>query len=527
VAKALESICNIQASHIGYTKTCNTSIYKDETVTNVGDVLALLCDINAGEVSYKKPADCSRLTGVTTVQGAIDELCKVNLGDSCCVPVGVGAEYETIGEAITELVIKGGKLDVCICVKPGLYKEDKLKVSVPNLRLKISGSGRTARMRMEGNWLFENLSYIHLDDIELASNELESPLQFIACRDVNLTSCVIEGRFEKGALVAVHRAEHFNIHNCQLAAEKPDTQEKTLVIFDKLLDAGAPPRTIEAREAVLALYKLPDQFEFEASRLKVANIMAQLGELEQTRLLPLSERVLKSAEEERFLEPAELRLFRDLVNLLLQKTNAREALIANRLNDIRLAVAASADLTVVALGDGFADTQITNSRMFGNIGLYGTADQPTLDDGAVKILAARVRERRIRFPSHNGRLHCLGNSFRRFWLSQNMYKRLQAVVDGEDADFPDSFSGFTASDNVYRANQSWFFSRFLTFTSNDFDFELKDPPDRLMATAVDENAIYTANRGPDASSFDAVALIRNLGYVNSVSTPNMMLAIDK
>jgi hypothetical protein len=255
--------------------------------------------------------------------------------------------------------------------------------------------------------------------------------------------------------------------------------------------------------------------------------MAQLGEPEQTRLLPLSERVLKSAEEERFLEPAELRLFRDLVNLLLQKTNARETLIANRLNDIRLAVAASADLTVVALGDGFADTQITNSRMFGNIGLYGTADQPTLDDGAVKILLARVRERRIRFPSHNGRLHCFGNSFRRFWLSQNMYERLQAVVDGEDADFPESFSGFTASDNVYRANQSWFFSRFLTFTSNDFDFELRDPSDLVMATAVDENAIYTANRGPDASIFDAIALIRNLGYVNSVSTPNMMLAIDK
>jgi hypothetical protein len=413
-------------------------------------------------------------------------------------------------------------------VKPGLYKEDKLKVSVPNLRLKISGSGRTARVRMEGNWLFENLSYIHLNDIELASSELESPLQFIACRDVNLTSCVIEGRFEKGALVAVQRAEHFNIRNCQLAAERPDTQEKTLVIFDKLLDAGAPPRTIEAREAVLALYKLPDQFEFEASRFEVANIMAQLGESEQTRLLPLSERVLKSAEEERFLEPAELRLFRDLVNLLLQKTNARETLIANRLNDIRLAAAASADLTAVGLHDGFADTQIVNSKIFGNIGLYGIADQPTLDDADVKKLAVRMpNERPIRFPNQNGRLHCYGNFFRRFWLSNDIYERLQAVANGKEINFPELFSGLMVSDNVFRANQSWFLARFVTFTSNDFDFELIDRPDSLMATAVDENAIYTANRGPDASIFDAIALIRNLGYVNSVSTPNMMLAIEK
>ncbi|MDJ0874041.1 MAG: hypothetical protein QNJ02_02155, partial [Desulfobacterales bacterium] len=525
VKKALESVCQIQAEHIGYTKACNTGIYKDKTVTTVADVLALLCKIKASEIAYEKPSDCTRLSGVTTVQGAIDQLCKAEVGDSCCVTVGDGTPFPTIGAAIEQLVVDRGRRDLCLCLRPGFYEEDSIKLAVPDLRLKIAGSGKATRIVMKGPWQFGELAFFQLKDVELASTGVDEPLQFMACREVDIQSCGIEGRFTKGALLTLEKAERIGLRHCQLVAEEPDTRNRASGIFSKLLDAGGTSATRKARDAVLPLYASSNRFEFETQVAKAANVMAKLDGTGRNRLQPVSRDVLKKAEDTRSLEAGELGLYREVVSLMVREDSNREAMIARHLNEIRLAAAATADMTAVALMDGLADTRITDCRIYGNIGLYGTATKPSLSNSQIKQLGASMRERAVRFPANNGRLRVSASTIRRIRLSKGGYDRLKDVAAGKEADFSDIFSGFTLSENVFGANQSWLLSGVLTHTGNDFDFELKQPEDTLLATAVNADAIYTGNRSPDASVFDSTGQIRNMGYRKSETAANMMLQI--
>ena len=100
------------------------------------------------------------------------------------------------------------------------------------------------------------------------------------------------------------------------------------------------------------------------------------------------------------------------------------------------------------------------------------------------------------------------------------------MAAGKEADFSDIFSGFTLSENVFGANESWLLSGVLTHTGNDFDLDLKQPEDMLLATAVNADAIYTANRAPDASALNTNASIRNMGFRNPEIAANMLLRID-
>ena len=60
----------------------------------------------ASQVAYN-PEKCPNLSGVTTVQEAIDVLCQMQHRGGCCVTVGQGGEYPLLDKAINDLLAQG------------------------------------------------------------------------------------------------------------------------------------------------------------------------------------------------------------------------------------------------------------------------------------------------------------------------------------------------------------------------------------------------------------------------------------
>jgi|GEM_PF-795762 len=96
----------------------------------------------ADKVAYTPNCPDLQKAGANTVQKAIDELCRRHGSNGCCKSVGEGGDYETIEEALKELLSEEMKLTgICLCLMPGTHPWPAGDVDFPKHRISLTLTG--------------------------------------------------------------------------------------------------------------------------------------------------------------------------------------------------------------------------------------------------------------------------------------------------------------------------------------------------------------------------------------------------
>lgn len=133
----------------------------------------------ASQVAYD-PAKCANLADARTVQDAIDILCKLDHGGSCCcVTVGEGGDFGSLEEALTNLIDKQKIFDICLCLLPGDHAVTQELVILPvtqaqlqqSTYVRIAGCGRNTRLFLKAALSAHGLASFSLIDLTVVSFE--------------------------------------------------------------------------------------------------------------------------------------------------------------------------------------------------------------------------------------------------------------------------------------------------------------------------------------------------------------------
>lgn len=257
VEKALDRLCAINGSHVGYTKPSDTSVYRGETPTTVKTALDLLarvtsddiaytttctsglfdgthdtvekalnrlCAINAGHVGFTKPADTSVFQGSnpTTVAQALNLLQDVKSQQISYTPTSNPNNVNDVKEALDELYARPVQNGSRVYIgQNGQYASIDLAVAalLAQNKKEIALALLPGDHQLPANWNPGNLTDVHLSILglggaarlmlntgsisftSLASFRLENTnivfenasLSFNLCREVWLTNNVLEG----------------------------------------------------------------------------------------------------------------------------------------------------------------------------------------------------------------------------------------------------------------------------------------------------------------------------------------------
>ncbi len=79
VKKALDRLCAINGTHVGYTKPSDTSVYKGNNPTTVAQALNLLADVQSDDIGYTTTCTSGLFDNThNTVEKALNRLCAIN-----------------------------------------------------------------------------------------------------------------------------------------------------------------------------------------------------------------------------------------------------------------------------------------------------------------------------------------------------------------------------------------------------------------------------------------------------------------
>ncbi|QBX56743.1 hypothetical protein EXE58_15610 [Nocardioides seonyuensis] len=123
----------------------------------------------ASKVAYQ-PGACSDLSGVATVQEALDTLCLRGGGSEtaeCCATVGEGGDYATLEEALRDLAERREGI-ACVCLLPGEHRWDGSEIDYLR-RLDVHGCGAT--LHLATPLRLHKLEVLELSDLDLVGAE--------------------------------------------------------------------------------------------------------------------------------------------------------------------------------------------------------------------------------------------------------------------------------------------------------------------------------------------------------------------
>jgi hypothetical protein len=187
VKKALDRLCAINATHVGFTKPADTSIFKGSTPATVAQALGLLADVKSQQISYTPGSN----PAVHDVQAALDELYARPVQNGSRIYIGPAGQYATIDVAVADQLSKGKK-EIALALLPGDHQLPTWNTGdLTGIHLDILGLGRVARLHSQGMYIDRAASF-HMNQTHLIL-ENNSSVTFNICSEVSLTGNVIEG----------------------------------------------------------------------------------------------------------------------------------------------------------------------------------------------------------------------------------------------------------------------------------------------------------------------------------------------
>jgi Family of unknown function (DUF6519) len=255
VKKALDRLCSINGSHVGYTKPSDTSVFKGNNPTTVKTALDLLAGVTSDDIGYTTTCTSGLFDGThDTVEKALNRLCAINgthvgftpsantsiyaganpttvtqalnlltdvksqqisytpgsnpavhdvkaaldelyarpVQNGTRVYVGTGGQYASLDLALTDLLGQGKK-DIALALMPGSNKLGAAwnPGNLTGVRLNILGLGAATQLITKGV-TFDRAEAVQIEHLHWVAED-NNTIHFSRCGEVLLKDNVIEG----------------------------------------------------------------------------------------------------------------------------------------------------------------------------------------------------------------------------------------------------------------------------------------------------------------------------------------------
>ena len=476
-----------------------------------GQVVHFNAGLSVASDVYYNPADCSALDGITTVQGAIDELCQIKAGGGCAVRVGDGAPHGTLDSAIYDLLSKG-RTDICLCLLPGKQTlpsvswdemAELLKKQKERVRLKITGCGYGTRIELNKPLPLTNLESFILRDVEIylgkdfSAGKEKGAMVFDGCNTFILESCRIEGMIEEDkALVVIEDPNSVRFRDNIMVA----WSKKSLERPEKLFEEAKLPE-FKKLFGILAL----EEFREASSRL--GNELAKRSEEDQEKMRGQLEKALERLGTR--LSLVEGLSYERFMHGLKNKALDPE-LGASLLDDIRLAAIKTSPGAAIILG-GVAVTDkplspadqikamdeddyvtLRDNQIIGAVGVYGSPSWVEVSNERVKELVEDLKKRGLH--GFMGSLQVHGNQLTSLLMPREVMTDIENIIKGEK--HTGLYGRCLFTDNIVEGPGIQIMAQHVVVNTNHFSFSAmpgKTAP--TFGTTIADTAVLLGNCG--------------------------------
>jgi hypothetical protein len=494
-----------------------------------GQVILFNANLSIAEqVAYKPTTDCPDLSHVTTVQAAIDALCRRPAGGGCCIPVfkeNQNEDYRTLDIAILSLIKRGlkeikerslkeKKIDICLCLMPGdhelpevvelneflkKFEYDFQQGNVKaDIHVKITGCGSGTRLYIDQAplSLIRLASFTFRDmeiNISIKPSEIsEGAISFVNCGRVTLDSCYVSGLLEKSSLVSIRGVKHFCLQKSVLEASQGKSLANPFKVFKN------------SELNISGLFKNIERMKFMEEAINVARSLQALKPKVRRKLAGSLQVEYKKLSEN--LSTTEQDSFEQFI-IRLQEDNPDTSLLANLLTNIRSASINASPAMAIAILDGQADTYIEDNIILGVVNLYGSiiGPMPDQDMEFIKSLAG-INTAEMKTTSSD--LHMSGNRIARVQIDESF---LFAVKKGMQL-----YRKLLVANNVIELGQNVIAGKDTLFTSNSFVDE-----NSIAGVVISNSAIYVGNHAVNKK-----ILLYNISSTPSEKAANVVDIVD-
>ncbi len=497
---------------------------------------------------------CPDLKEATTIQQAIDILCRRPQGGGCGVTVGKGGTFERLDEAIAALLERGER-EICLCLLAGEHETVSPSITLPleerDLHITIHGCGAASRLTLEEKpWLFRGVRSVTLRDLSIEPafqvNNVEGAISFRHCAQVTVTGCTVRGFTPEGPLMSIADADQVRLRDNLLEASHFASLEVPRDLFTKaqvnvLADVCALPTQGEFRRAA-----------FREKAVEAAHVLAGMSAEERRQAGKQIQEAIQGLRQ-RITAGEGLALLKLVVTLAAEEVSP--ANILDLLLDIqRAAIKARPGLALV-LGETFSPRQLPevelgtlddddlisleSNEIAGVVSLYGLPAphdflEEALNKTVLDVLQSALKAGQVQLSGRLGTLHLRGNQMVQVTVAREAITALQQALSlsGEQGGKVPVvlLSRTLVSGNIFEAGHNVFVARHVNMGANEFKMTAavrpRPSPDDLAAQpALDagliiaDSTIYTGNH-----SQDNAVVLRNISRT-SAQAANLEITI--
>ena len=485
VQKALDRVCSINATQVGFAKPCDTSVYQGvdpATINTVAKALGLLCDVRAEQISYKNAPACSTLSGATTVQQALDLLCLHESSSGCRTTIGKGGDFPTIREAI-DAFQQRGETAFCFCLLPGEHPIQEAIALKPtpgkSLHFSLEGCGPASVIRLAAPFSIAGFASASLDDVAMVISA-EASLQWNGGEQVRIERCRIAIP-DHGATppITVGASHLVRIAGNDIEASRrrrlevardlvSDEPALTALFADDVAEGDVPVLAARAAEKIAGMPI--------AQRRKLGSSIGKAITDRDGDAVPARRRILTD-EKTRFSRISEL--------LPSTSPNLSETLASELVNLRAAVVTLEPTLALVLVAEG-GNADISGNRIVGEVSIYGKPGEVALNVDQAAKLRRGLFEAVIQLQSRDDNLIVTGNQITRLRIDGDLMIRLRDAQDGTT--IPGLFRTLRLTDNVLTHAGSDALALDATLSGNRIS-----GADPRLATVVAYTAYYVGN----------------------------------
>lgn len=493
VKKALDRICGINATHVGFTVPCpDKSIYKGANPANiktVADALALLCDVRADQISYDNDDACQVLSGAKTVQEALHLLCMHESAGGCRTTIGLGGDYPTLKEAVADFLARG-ESNLCFCLLPGEhFVDEQIDLTQEPGRLShfsLEGCGPASRLVLKMGISIEGYVSVRLNDLEIEISDV--------------------------ATLRVGGGEEVVIEGCRITTKQHDANPPVIVGASRLLrldgndvqatrlselKVGRDITTDPALKAFFSESVAEKDLATEAGKAAAAiagKTAAQRRKLSTDFEKAIQEREAATAPADRRIGSRQAESLRSLAKMIPSGSQTLANTLQRELLLLRGALlSAVADLAIVILPEG-GHVDVTGNRIVGELSLYGKPGEVELTEDQLQILRRNMATGAVTLDSRDESLLLERNQIGRLRVSGELIIQLRDI--GQNGQVTGLFRTVRLTDNVFTLDGHDLVCIEANLSGNRFVGARS-----RFATVIGRTVFYLTNHGPHDDRF--------------------------
>ncbi|HEV8579158.1 MAG TPA: DUF6519 domain-containing protein [Thermoanaerobaculia bacterium] len=495
VQKALDRVCSIDATQVGFTKPCNTSVFNTPAdIKTVAQALALLCNIKADQISYANDPACSTLTGATTVQEALHLLClRESSGGGCRTTIGEGGEFPTLEEAVTAFKARG-ESRYCFCLLPGehLLESSVLVMDAPPDKpfyFDIEGCGAASVLLLADEIRFTGFASVRFSHLAIKFIAAFSALETKAGEEAVIEGCTITIQDHDQSTpiqLAASRLVRFADNDVQML------RTSNLSIGVDVLGADA------SLKALFSPSVTPEKFAKDAKTAAAA-----IAAMTATKRNDLSKSIKQKIDERQLaagpqnLDPDEEKALRRIQTLLPTTSQTLAISLEQALLAARQALIGDEPALAVVLAFGGGDAVVVDNRIVGTLSVYGRPGDIVLTDSQLgqirqKIVAGTIRLQAAAEES----LFLARNRIGRLRVAGDLIIKLRDII-ANGGDVTGLFRTARLTENVFTLGSNDLLCVESNLTANRFAAtENGEGIDSRLGSVVAQESFYVGNHGP-------------------------------